>query len=386
MAFKINSNEVQKLCLKNDAGIIIDPDVKKLIVNGSTVFERNRNTILIAGTSAGLYYSVDDGKTWIISNINSGSFTKICYSQKWNLYIAVNSTTYIYYSADGKNWASYRYSSSTIITTVDTDNDGYVYACAGRILYWNGTSWSNFIVSNARRVMKDEQTGIVYCVADDGTTYRLNNNFATKIMNAPKTDKDNFYMVLCIANGWLFYTSETDYGDGDYDDSLEVINISSGLHTVLDTFDNDTESFPLVWFSNGYYMYHLGNDSNYMRYSTIPTSGWKSSARTIHTAENSNHYWFPKPVKYIDGEWYHCDYRYIRESSSIGGSQYTYDFGKNNIYEVYSYKPGIILSVQSNGIYLMNQEQTPDGDSFIPHSYWPSTQKLSKKTYTIFRK
>ncbi len=386
MAFKINNNEVQTISLNNAAGSIIDPDVRRFIVNGSIVFEKNEKTVLIAGTSAGLYYSEDDGETWYVSNINSGSFTKICYSPKWNLYIAVNSTTYIYYSADGKNWSSYRYNSSTI-RTVDTDSDGYIYACAtDRILYWNGVSWGNFAVSNAHWVMKDEQSGIVYCVANDGATYILKNNFATKTMNAPKTDKDSFYKALCIVNGWLFYTSETNYGDGDYDDSLEVINISSGLRTVLETFDNDSESYPLVWFSNGYYMFHLGNSGNTMHYSTIPNSGWERSSRTIQTAEKSNYYWFPKPVKYIEDGWYHCDYRYVRKASTVGGSQYAYDFGKNNIYEVYSFKSGNILSAQSNGIYLMKQEQTPDGNSFIPHDYWPSTQKLSKTTYTIFKK
>ena len=61
--------------------------------------------IIIGGTeSKGLYYSMDNGVTWVQSNISSGKFKYIYYAN--GVFLTWDLTTSLYYSYDWKTWTN----------------------------------------------------------------------------------------------------------------------------------------------------------------------------------------------------------------------------------------------------------------------------------------
>jgi photosystem II stability/assembly factor-like uncharacterized protein len=129
---------------------------------------------LVAGTNSGIYYSTDNGKTWIQSDLTSGDIYCITVANDGTLVAGSNNYKGIYYSTDnGRTWTQSSLTTDNIFC-ITVAKDGTLAAGSGfnKGIYYstdNGRTWTQ----------SSSTTDNIFCitVANDGTLVAGSNNF-----------------------------------------------------------------------------------------------------------------------------------------------------------------------------------------------------------------
>lgn len=212
-----------------------------------------KSSILVAGTSTGLWYSEDMGAKWTQSNITSGIFGNpnnksdevgygnIVYSPLYKKFFAhanSGSKNYLYISEDGKTWTTLLPSNGATKywTDLQVSKSGYIFcsgansdARTGHVYYYDKDNGNMKTVLNGvsngdyHYLLKDKVSNICY-IYDIlyGRVYELLDYNAPLKCGAPDIYRSQSHQIGYLADGILM-VSVNDYDpDEGYDDYVTL--------------------------------------------------------------------------------------------------------------------------------------------------------------------
>lgn len=338
-----------------------------------------KSSILVAGTSTGLWYSEDDGETWSPSNVTSGVWWYVFYFAN-TFYACSPNYRYISVSNDGKTW-----SNSSNFT-----NPFYYVLCTGsEIVNFYTTSlrfYDYYLLQvetrTASSVCQGYENDYHYYMRDNNI-YEVDRDFEYKVGTLNFTKGQNLAdkFLLAVIGNYIFVETREDKGGSeayDYYTEIHRFNLDGTGDTLLfsDNPWGDNWEY-IIWYNSGYIFYtrYIGSTQE-TYYCSYGDDSFKKFPIYISTASfSAGKHSLNSPITKIDDKWYINTTRYTYTADTLTGTRtQVVNNGGSTRYQRGVFKAGNnILCYGSYGVYIKK-----DGESTFTRS---TTEQ--KDTYII---
>lgn len=237
--------------------------------------------ILIIATQNDIYYSRDNGDSWIKIFSNSYGITAFCVTFNETLFVAVNvsndwhsNTSQIMMSPDfGKNWSIVCNDLNlTQVTSLTVSKNNFVFAGTQSYVFRstdNGNSWTRFLINKNLSIINSmvSDSNFIYCASrfigifiskDYGETWNL--------MNSSQIFTDSLSIISLLKSDDYILVGTTNGVYRSYDEGQTWQEIMNGINS------NNTINSLIVDKNGGIW---IGTDGGGIFYSTNSGDTWK---------------------------------------------------------------------------------------------------------------